>query len=200
MKKLIILFLLASNFAFAQDHKDLMISLGIGMIGSPSGRYFKSPEVGLGYAIDANYFIKKRHIFSLNYTTGNHEYVSRFNEDISKSTAVSFFPISKVEFRSFSLMYKYRLIDINRFSMALGTGLGILTHLSRFPLYEENNNFWQFQSFAFAGSSNLAFPFKAELSFNISQHWTVGVESGIFLMPDFPWSGFHLLPRVSYIF
>ncbi|SFF56542.1 hypothetical protein [Thermoflexibacter ruber] len=188
-----------STELYAQERKDLMLSLGIGLFTSPEGKRFESPQIGGGYALDINYFITERHILSSNYTSGRHEYM--FNPYRQGTPPLSSVPASDSEFRIFSLMYKYRIINVERFSITLGTGLNLMTEIRRFPIYELRNGDLFFQSFSDVGTTDLAFPFKGEFSFNIANRWAVGLEGGIFLMPTVhPWSGFHLFPRVSYIF
>ncbi len=184
---------------FAQDRKDLMISLGVGSLGSPVGKSFNSPTVGIGYALDMSYLITQRHIISSNYTSGNHDYTE---PSLRTSLPIQLIPAtSQIEFRILSLLYKYRVINIERFSLALGTGLSLQTFIKRIPDYKFENGLMTSLSYMYVGTTDLAFPLKAEFSFNLSRNWAIGLESGIFLMPTVnPWSGVHLLPRLSYIF
>lgn len=185
----------------AQDKKDLMISLGIGIINTPENNTFKSPQIGIGYTFDADYFISKKHIFSISYTSGNHEYISNYVTSLFPSTSTDYLSKSILRYRAFSLMYKYRIINTNRFSIALGTGLSLLTEIRRFPRYEFDNglNTWLFKTFDSGGGTDLAFPLKAEISYNLSNRWAIGLVGGGFIMPDYPILATHLIPRITFI-
>lgn len=206
MKNLICFFLLfSSSFgSYAQDSKDLIISLGVGSLGSPAGRRFDTPTVGIGYALDMSYFMTQRHIIAFNYTSGNHKYTETYLRDWLPASMI--LPTSTVEFRIFSLLYKYRILSTERFNLALGTGLSLQTDVKLSPDYykrDATTGMLVDYSYGFrsSGSTDLSFPFKVEISFNLSRHWAIGVESGIFLMPTvYPWAGAHFIPRISYIF
>lgn len=205
--KTLIFFCLLFSFSlksYAQDSKDLIISLGVGVIGSPAGKRFDTPSTGIGYALDMSYFMTQRHIIAFNYTSGNHKYTETYLRSWLPASMIV--PTSTTEFRIFSLLYKYRILSIERFSLALGTGLSLQTDVRVSPDYYKRDittGMLVDYSYAFraSGNTDLSFPFKAEISFNLSRHWAIGVESGIFLMPTvYPWVGAHFIPRISYIF
>lgn len=202
-------FVIISIFIFqtntlAQERKDLMFSFSVGSVGSPASKRFDSPKIGIGYALDMSYFITARHIISLNYTSGTHEYIEPYLRSWLPTSMIP--PTSSVEFRIFSLLYKYRVLRLERFSLALGTGLSLQTEIARSPdFYKRDFSTGTLIDYSYTfgsiGSTDLSFPFKAEMSFNLSPHWAIGLESGIYYMPTiYPWSAVHFLPRVSYIF
>jgi hypothetical protein len=153
--------------------------------------------------LDMSYFITRRHIISFNHTAGEHDYTEPTLRYLLPANMIR--PSSIGRFRVFSLMYKYRIINIERFSLALGTGFSFQTNTALSPDFYKRDGFGNLIDYSWglrsSGNTDLAFPFKAEFSFNLSPHWAIGFESGIFLMPRvYPWSGAHFLPRVSYIF
>jgi hypothetical protein len=189
--------------SYAQERKDLMLSLGIGVFTSPAGKRFESPQIGMGYALDMSYFITTRHIISFNHTAGEHDYIEPTLRYLLPTNMIP--PSSVGRFRVFSFMYKYRVINTERFSLALGTGFSFQTNTALSPDFYKRDGLGNLIDYSWgvrsSGNTDLAFPFKGEFSFNIANRWAIGLEGGIFLMPTvYPWSGFHLLPRVSYIF
>lgn len=185
-----LLFLVVTLAALCQDKKDLSISLSTGLFNSP---YYEKADAGVFYGLGFDYHITKRHVIAAGYQAGKHEYfddiLSNTNSGInSKGTN------AEARYYTFSLTYKYKLLDHHKFSIIPGAGAGIMT-LTRDYQYAENNSTYLRTS----SWSDLVFPITLDINFQLSKNWLIGLTSGFLIHPDYPILGLHVGPRLSYV-
>lgn len=192
MKKinLALITLLITIFSFGQDKKDLGISLSIGKLSSP---YYPNAKARGFQNVDFDYHLTGRQILSANFNDGSHDYY----DNVLSNTA---FPLyekgtnAHAYYRTFSILYKYKVLNKKVFSAAVGTGLGTMTHTRRYP-YSQGNSYYFMQS----SWTDLVFPVRLELDYKISNHFKLGLISGFFIQPDYPVLGYHAGPRLTYV-
>lgn len=179
---------------FSQDKKELSVSLGAGRLNSP---YYTNAKAGKFYSFDLSHGITKRQSLAAFFIVGDHLYY----DNVLSNNAV---PLSTpgyeknrnatADYRIFSVLYQYRFYDRNRISLAAGAGAGIMTHIREYP-YTEGSTV----SFRQSSWTDLAFPVRLELDYQISSHFQLGLAGGLFIHPDYPVLGYHAGPRLSYI-
>jgi hypothetical protein len=192
--RLLIIGLFLFHVSFGQGKKNLMFSFGIGVISSPANHRIQAPSLGMSYFLNTNYIISNHYTIAIDYTSGSHEYTSNIYDSSTSLLA------SKIQLRALSLIFKYKILDKNYFSIDIGTGFSLLHSLHRHPIYEGIKDNLSFKEMRFFKHTDLAFPFKLEFNFSLASNWTLGVDSGLFLAPvTYPLVGISLCPRLSYI-
>jgi hypothetical protein len=182
--------LLFACSSYAQDKKDLAVSLSGGLFNSP---YYKNAKAKGFYSFDFDYHLAKRHILSANYLAGKHTYYDdvlsndpgTYNVDATNADA---------EYRTFSVLYKYKVVDNSIISLTPGIGVGIMTHTRKYPYSEVNKSYPQISSW-----SDIVFPVSLDLNFKLSSQWQAGLSSGFLIHPDYPVLALHIGPKLSYV-
>jgi hypothetical protein len=179
---------------FGQEKKDLTISVGAGRFNSP---YYTNNKTRTFFNFDFDYYISERHIISTNFLSGKHRYYDSLNsnnavplstpgyEDNANATA---------DYSTFSLLYKYKLLNNKKAALNLGTGIGIMRQTVAFPYTQGNITDIRQSSWA-----DLVFPVRLEIDYKFSKFFQVGLLGGCFIHPDYPILGYHLGTRVSYV-
>jgi len=191
---LTIFILFSSWTAFTQSKKDVTIAFGIGAFNSP---YYENAHKREFYNFDFDYHIESRHILSANFLKGSH----RFYDNVHSNNAV---PLntpgyednanSEADYFTFSVLYKYKLVNSNKISVNLGAGAGIMTQVILFP-YTQGN----MVDFRQSSWTNLVFPLRMETDYRIAKHFKVGLLAGFYINPNYAVLGNHLGLRLSYI-
>jgi hypothetical protein len=184
------LLLIAFN-SFAQDKKDLTISLSGGLLNSP---YYKNAHAKGFYSFDFDYQLSKRHMLAVNYFAGKHTY---YDDVLSNDPGMVSRPDgtnSDAEYRTFSVLYRYKLIDNSIMSLVPAAGIGIMTHTRQYPYSEANKSYLAISSW-----SDLVFPVNLDINFKLSKNWQAGLRSGFLIHPDYPILALHAGPKLSYI-
>lgn len=177
----------------AQERKDLAISFSTGYFNSP---YYKNAHKRAFYGFSADYHLSKRHILSVNYLAGKHEYL----DDILSNTPPSQYLVlpkgtnAEATYSTFSIMYKFKIVNETKFSIVPGAGAGIMTHSRTYP-YSNATSLW----FNTSSWSDLVFPVTLDVNYKLFTNWQIGITSGFLIHPDFPVLGLHLGPKLSYI-
>lgn len=187
----ITLFLIAVC-SYGQDKKDLTVSLSTGLLNSP---YYEKANARGFYGLNFDYNLAKRHILSVNYFAGKHDY---YDDVLSNDPTNLIRPNgtnSEAEYRTFSVLYKYKVVDNNLLSLVPGVGAGIMTHTRQYPYKEVNKSYLAISSW-----SSLVFPVSLDLNFKLSRNWQAGLTSGFLIHPDYPILALHAGPKLSYIF
>lgn len=190
MKKVTLLCIsgLLSAISFGQEKKDLTLSFSAGAFNSP---YYHDAKAREYYSVDFDYHLSARHIISTNFNAGKHWY----NDDVS-----SILPNhentwnTEASYRTFSILYKYKLLNAEKISANIGAGAGIMTHIRHFK-WDRNygdgsHSVW----------SDLTFPIRLDLDYKLSKRLRLGVMGGFFIHPDFPVLAYHAGPRLGYVF
>ena len=181
---------------FSQDKKDLKISLTTGLFNS---KYYTNAKSRQFYNLGFDYSITKRHSICTDFISGQHRYYDsiRVTSPIPLSTP-GFEKHTNAEARTtfFSILYKYKLLDRKKISVNIGTGIGLITESYTYPVDIPNGGF----TFETAGGKgDLCFPLRADLDYQISKQFQVGIIGGTYVYPDYPLAGQHLGIRLSYI-
>lgn len=176
-----------------QERKDLVVSGSTGVINSP---YYFNANAGMFFRIDFDYHITGRHILSANYLSGNHGYFEDVLSNDPTSTLYGDGTNAVADYRTFSVMYKYKVISTGKISIVPGTGAGILTHTRQFP-YREGNTWYKQKS----SWSSLAFPVRLDINYKVSDRWQLGATGGFLIHPDgdYPIIAMHAGPKLSFI-
>ena len=193
MKSLSI-FLITLVFAMTikgQERKDLVIAVSSGLLNSPF--YEKASARGF-FKIHFDYHLTSRHILTANYLAGQHYYY----DDVLSNDPISIgYPNrtnSTAEYRTTSVMYKYRLFDNQLFSIVPGAGAGVLTHTREYPYQEERKSYNRISSW-----SDLVFPVSLDINYKLSSRWQFGLTGGFLIHPDYPILALHAGPRLSIV-
>lgn len=185
------LFLITLN-SFGQNKKDLTISLSGGLLNSP---YYENANAKGFYGFDFDYHFAKKHLLSVNYFSGKHTY---YDDVLSNNPTGSSSPDgtnADAEYLTFSVLYKYKILDNTLLSLVPGVGAGIMTHTREYPYQEVNTAYPRISSW-----SDLVFPISLELNFKLSNQWQAGLTGGFLIHPDYPILALHAGPKLSYIF
>lgn len=184
------LFLIAFS-SYGQDKKDLAISLSGGLLNSP---YYEKADAKGFYGFDFDYNLAKRHILSVNYVAGKHNYyddvLSNDPTSVSRPNGTN----SDAEYRTFSVLYKYKVVNNSLISLVPGVGAGILTHTRQYPYKEINKSYPALSSW-----SDLVFPVSLDLNVTLSKNWQAGLTSGFLIHPDYPILALRAGPKLTYI-
>jgi hypothetical protein len=181
--------ILAFN-SFAQDKKDLVVSIAGGSLTSP---YYLNNKAGIFYSFDFDYFISKRHILSVNYNDGRHNYYDNIlstDPGYSMSDGTN----AKAEYHTFSVLYKYKLLNKKTISATVGTGAGIMTHKRTYPYKLTNGSVFNESVW-----TDLVIPVRLEVDYKISNNFRIGVVGGFYIQPDYPVLAYYAGPRLGYI-
>jgi hypothetical protein len=101
---------------------------------------------------------------------------------------------AKAFYHTFSVVYKYKVINQPSFSVVPGIGAGILTHSQDYP-YVQGSSI-QFRTSSW---SDLVFPVSLDMAYKPFDKWQVGITAGFLIHPDYPVLGLHAGPRISYV-
>ena len=177
----------------AQDKKDLAISLSTGFFNSP---YYNNAHKKAFYGFSADYHLSKKHVLSVNYLAGKHDYL---DDILTNTPSTQYLRLPKgtnaeATYSTFSVMYKFKIVNEARFSIVPGAGAGILTHSQTYPYSTPTS-----MSFNTSTWSDLVFPVTLDVNYKLFTHWQIGLTSGFLIHPDFPILGLHLGPKLSYI-
>lgn len=191
-----VIFIIISCLTFstiAQYRKDLAVSLSTGYFNSP---YYLNAHKRAFYGFSADYHLSKRHVLSTNYLAGGHDY---FDNVLSNVPATRYLRLPKktnaeATYQTFSVVYKYKIVNQAKFSVVPGAGAGIMTHSRTYPV-SNATSLW----FTSSSWSSLVFPVSLDVNYNLFSNWQVGLTSGFLIHPDFPVLGLHLGPKLSYI-
>jgi len=191
-KKSIIFVLVLSAFtAFGQDKKDLGISISGGILNSP---YFYKSYRGNFFSVGFDYHISERHIIAANFLAGEHRYfenelsnVPSYDVDRNGRNATAIY-------KTFSVVYKYKLINNNKFSLIPGIGAGVLTNTYVYPHKHGSSTVFNTSTW-----SDLAFPVTLDINYKVFKQWQLGLTSGFLIEPDFPILALHIGPKLTYI-
>ena len=176
---------------FGQDKKDLTISLSGGLLNSP---YYQKAKAKGFYGFDFDYHLAKRHLLSVNYFAGKHNYyddvLSNYLIGVINSDGTN----SDAEYQAFSVLYKFKVINNSLLSIIPGVGAGIMTLTQEYPYTEVNRSYPAISSW-----SDLVFPVSLDLNFKLSKQWQAGLSGGFLIHPDYPILALHAGPKLSYI-
>jgi hypothetical protein len=179
--------------SFGQEKKDLAVSISTGYLNSP---YYNNAHSRGFYGAGFDYHLSGRQVLSANYLAGAHDY---FDNTLS-NTPASVFIINpkrtnaKATYNTFSVSYKYKIINTTRLSVAPGLGAGIMTHSNEYPYTQGTSMIFQTSSW-----SDLVFPVTLDINFKAFRQWQLGLTSGFLIHPDFPILALHAGPKLSYI-
>ncbi|MGZ8536845.1 MAG: hypothetical protein ACXWV9_01215 [Flavisolibacter sp.] len=184
---------LATNL-FAQETKDLRISMAVGIFNSP---YYTNAKKREFYNFDADYFITERHILSTNFMSGHHRYYDnvRSNNAVPLNTpGYEENTNATADYLTFSVLYKYKLLNTKKIAISIGSGFGIMTQTKLYPFTEGN-----IVDFRESTWTDLVFPLRTEFDYKLSKHFQIGLIGGLYIHPDYPILGYHAGPRLSYV-
>lgn len=177
---------------FGQEKKDLAVSLSAGYFNSP---YYNNAHSREFYSFGFDYHISKRHILSANYVTGQHDY---FENTLSNAPSSSVATLkgtnAKASYNTFSVLYKYKIINKAHFSIAPGAGAGILTHTLEYP-YAQGSSFI-FQETTW---SDLVFPVTLDINYKVFRQLQIGLTGGFLIVPEYPILALHAGPKLFYV-
>jgi hypothetical protein len=176
---------------WGQAKKDLVLSVSAGRLNSPYySRAYPGGFVNLGF----DYHLTERHILSVNYHSGRHRYLERRFSDPASYITDPGDVNAEAMYRTFSMTYKFKVLDLTRFSVAPSLGAGLMTHLLRYPVTQGLST-----SFSYSAWTTLVFPVGLEMAYKLSDRWQLGLMGGFFIHPDYPVLGYHAGPRLSYV-
>ncbi len=182
------------QIAFAQEKKDLSLSFSAGAFNSP---YYKNAHTGGFYNFGAEYHLSKDHSLSFDFLGGRHTYYDDILSD--KNVAETYSGIQNTNARTlytvFTISYKYKFINKNKFSLVPGTGVGIMTHSRNYPSSKENGG----TTILTTSFSDLVFPVTLDINYEVFKNFQIGATSGFLIHPDFPVLGLHIGPKFSYV-
>jgi hypothetical protein len=178
---------------FGQEKKDLAISVSTGIMNSP---YYDNSHSRVFAGVAFDYHISKRKLLSANYLAGSHDY---FDNTLSNTPASSYLVNPKgtnarAFYNTFSVSYKYKILDHSNFSIVPGVGAGLMTHRRDYPYTEGSSLIFKTSSW-----SDLVFPITLDMNYKLTNVWQIGLTSGFLIHPDFPILGLHFGPKLSYI-
>lgn len=198
MTKRLLPFILFYSFTIAgaaQDRKDLKLSVSAGGFNSS---YYQNAKPGVFYNVAMEYFFRKRHSLSAEYTNGKFNYYDTiYTNNPIPLTVPGYAKHTNTEdwVNVFALLYKYKFVDKPRLSVSAGTGLGMITNVIQY--YKTN---------ATSGSpeddgskADLCFPVRLDIDLPLSKKFQVGLTGGVYVYPDYPLLGEHVGLRLSYI-
>ena len=182
--------------AFSQVKRDLAVSFGMGIFNSP---YYTNAQQREFYSLDFDYHIGNRHILSTNFLKGKHRYYdsTHSNNAVPLSTpGYEDNANTDADYLTFSVLYKYKVINKKRFSVDLGAGAGIMTQIILFPFSDGTNVDINFRESTW---TDLVFPIRLDADYKLSNHFKLGLLGGLYFHPDYPILGYHSGFRLSYI-
>jgi hypothetical protein len=198
MKKLLLatFAFLTTAAVFSQTKKDLSISFAAGAFNSP---YYTNDKKREFYSFDFDHYIGSRHILSANFLKGSH----RYYDNVHTANAV---PLStpgyenhtntEADYMTFSVLYKYKLVNYKNLSVNVGAGAGIMTQVIEYPINVSSVNIIDFGQSSW---TDLVFPTRLEIDYQFAKHFKFGVLAGLYIHPDYPTLGNHAGFRLSYL-
>lgn len=188
--KLALITMLIAAPSFGQEKRNLTVSLSTGKFTSP---YYPRAVAEDFYNLDLDYYLTGRQILSSGFLGGRHRYYdegSPNNYTVSKGDTTNV----NITYHVFSVLYKYRFINTKAFSVAVGTGAGLMIHTRQY--------FFTSSTFTFpidATWTDLVFPVQMEADYKLSQRFRLGITGGFFIHPDYPVLGYHAGLRLGYV-
>jgi hypothetical protein len=176
-----------------QEKKDLAISLSTGIMNSP---YYDNSHSRVFAGVTFDYHISKRQLLSVNYFAGSHDY---FDNTLS-NTPASWYLVNpkgtnaRAFYNTFSVSYKYKILNHSNFSIVPGVGVGFMTHTREYP-YTEGTSL----TFKTSSWSDLVFPITLDINYKITKNCQLGLTGGFLIHPDYPILGLHIGPKLTYI-
>jgi len=188
-----ILLTFSTLHSFGQDKKDLAVSVTTGYLNSP---YYNNAHSRGFYGIGFDYNIAIRHVLSANYFAGGHDY---FDNTLSNTPASAYIinpkgTNAKAFYNTFSVSYKYKIINQAKLSVVPGVGAGIMTHTRDYPYTQATSMTFQTSSW-----SDLVFPVTLDINYKVHRHWQIGLTGGFIIHPDYPILALHAGPKLSYV-
>jgi hypothetical protein len=184
--------------ASAQTAKDLVISFGIGYSKITPTNTVLLPKDGVSFSFDFDYFIKPRHIISINYYHASNQYFYDYSTTIKGIEYKALEnTVSDNKFDNVSILYKYKLINASKWSILVGTGLSLIGHSRRFLDLEFQPNIVYGVVSRHLYNQDLGFPMRIEANFWLNKRWALGLNGGIFYMPEIP-IAFYVQPKLSF--
>jgi len=176
-----------------QDKKDLTVSVGGGVLNSP---YYANARAQEFYTLGFDYHASARHVLAVNYLAGGHRY---FDNVLSNTPASDYLvnpgaTNAEATYNTFSILYKYKLINHSKISVAPGVGAGIMTHSRRYPHKQATSLVFHTSSW-----SDLVFPVTLDISYKAHPHWQLGLIGGFLVHPEYPLLALHAGPKISYV-
>jgi hypothetical protein len=190
----IFIFLIFSTLlSLGQDKKDLAISVSAGYFNSP---YYNNAHSRGFYGINFDYHISKRQVLSANYLAGGHDY---FDNTLSNTPASDYIvnpkgTNAKATYNTFSISYKYIIINSAKINVVPGVGAGIMTHSREYP-YTQGTS----MTFHTSSWSDLVFPVTLDINYKVLGNWQLGMTGGFLIHPDYPILGLHAGPKLTYV-
>ncbi len=186
------LILIISPYAlFGQEKNDLAVSGSAGIFNSP---YYDKAHAGSFYGLSFDYYLSQRHILTTSYLAGNHNYYDDILSNTTHYIRISDGTNSQVTYNTFSVLYKYKIVNKYKISIVPGIGAGIMTHTREYPYAYD-----QTTTFNTSSWSDLVFPISLEINYSIFNRWQLGITGGFLIHPDYPVLGLHIGPKFSYI-
>lgn len=183
--------LISPYLSNGQDIKDMSVSISGGLLNSP---HFKQAKAKGFYDFEFSYHLQKKHVLSVEYIKGRHTYY----DQILSNNPTSFTHMdgnnSDVIYHTFSVLYKYNVIDTDRINLAPSVGIGMVNLINIYP-YSDGN----FNNFRRLFSTDLAFPVNLDIFYKLTKNWQAGLSAGFFIEPDYPILALHVGPKISYV-
>jgi len=178
---------------FGQEKKDLTVSLSAGYLNSP---YYNNAHSRGFYGFGFDYHISRRHVLSANYFAGRHDY---FDNTLSNTPASVYIvnpkgTNAKATYNTFSVLYKYKIINQANFSIVPGAGAGIMTHTRNYPYTQGSLIIFQTSYW-----SDLVFPVTLDINYKVFKQWQVGLTGGFLIVPDYPILALYAGPKLFYV-
>jgi hypothetical protein len=197
MRKYFFSLLFISSIAFGQESKGLLLSLGTGVINSS---FYLNAKPKSSYNFSMEYKLNQKSALVSDLLVGKHAYYENVRSNylllppiyqgkkITNATA---------RYLIYSIQYKRKLKEWKRISVNVGTGVGLISHtLEYFVVYHQwfENEVVTTQS----GFVDLCFPVGLDLRYKVSSRLSFGITSGLYIHPDYPLIGQHVLAKAFY--
>lgn len=179
--------------AYGQSEKDFAISFSAGSLTSPE---YDNAAGGRFFSFGFDYHVSKRHVISINYLIGGHDY---FDDKLSNAPASIFIIYpgktnAEAEYNTFSVLYKYKILNGPKLAISPGVGAGIITHSRNYPVIRSTSLLFETSSW-----SDLAIPVTLDINYKLSKHWQLGLAGGLLIHGDYPVMALYGGPRLSYV-
>src|SRR5687767_780111 len=106
----------------AQGKKDMAISFSGGLMNSP---YYEKADAKVFYKAGFDYHLSSRQVLSVEYLSGKHDY---FDNVLSNDPSAMLKPNgtnSEASYQTFSVSYKYKVVNLRDLFIAPSIGAGI---------------------------------------------------------------------------
>ena len=130
---------------FGQEKKNLSVSLSGGLLNSP---YYDKANARSFYGFDFDYHFAKRHLLSVNYFSGKHNYYDDVLSNDPTSVSRPDGTNSHAEYLTFSLSYKHKVVDNRSVRIVPGVGARIMTRRREYPYTEINKSYPRISSWS----------------------------------------------------